>query len=277
MSYRAMAHAQVECDVRDEVDVRTPAERGLDRDGVARRLNRRSTGERSGRRSAAAVVVAGYLAVVSSLVLAGLLLTRVLVHGTIGRWDESSTRWLAEHRTATLDTVTKVFSRSADTLGIIAIALVVLIVLAAKRRWPQVAILFTALVLELSAFLAVNTLVARDRPDVDRLGSTPSTGSFPSGHTAATLVLYVTVALVVSATARAFVWRALAWLAAVVMPAAVGFSRVYRGLHHPTDVICGLILGAAVLVVAVLAVRTWNPAEPAPESEPDLVQAEVGR
>ena len=273
MPYRTEAPTPVERDASHDVGVRTLAPRPID--AVAPADDRVDSDEKSSRGSAAVVAVTGYVAVVTSLVLAGLLLTRVLVHGTIGRWDESSTSWLAEHRTATLDTVTKVFSRSADTLGIIAIALVVLIVLAVKRCWPQVAVLFTALVLELSAFLAVNFLVARDRPDVERLGSTPSTGSFPSGHTAATLVLYVTVALVVSATARAFVWQALAWLAAVVMPAAVGFSRVYRGLHHPTDVICGLILGAAVLVVAVLAIRTWNPAEPEPE--PEVIRAEVGR
>ena len=259
MSSRTVAPTQVERDVSDEVDVRSLAQGPVS--GVASRHDLDSAGEKRARRSAAGVVVAGYLAVVTSLVLAGLLLTHVLVHGTVGRWDDGSTRWLAEHRDGTFDAVTKIFSRSADTFGIIAIALVVVLVLAAKRRWPQVALLVTALTLELSAFLAVNALVARDRPDVPRMGSTPSTGSFPSGHTAATLVLYVTVALIVSATARAFVWRALAWLAAVLMPVAVGFSRVYRGLHHPTDVVIGAILGCAVLLVAIKAIRTWNPAE----------------
>jgi membrane-associated phospholipid phosphatase len=38
----------------------------------------------------------------------------------------------------------------------------------------------------------------------------------------------------------------------------VGFARVYRGFHHPTDVAFGYALGCAVLLVAVLAVRTWS-------------------
>ena len=211
--------------------------------------------------SAAAVVVAGYLAVVSSLVLLGLLLTHVLVDGTIGRWDDTSTGWLSNHRTGALDAVTAVFSRSADTFGIIAGAVVVLAVLWIRHRWDrwdQMALLVTALVLELSAFLAVNAFIGRDRPAVARLGSTPTTSSFPSGHTAATLVLYGAIAIFVSATVRSLVWRALAWLAAAVLPVVVGFSRVYRGLHHPTDVIFGYVLGAAVLWVAFLAVRTWS-------------------
>jgi len=209
--------------------------------------------------SAAAVVVAGYLAVVSGLVLIGLFLTHVLLHGTVGRWDDTSTAWLSNHRTGALDAVTGLLSRSADTFGILGVALVVLVVLWVRHRWDQMAVLVTALVLELSAFLAVNALVGRDRPAVVRLGSTPTTSSFPSGHTAATLVLYGAIAIFVSATVRAMVWRALAWVAAAVLPVAVGFSRVYRGFHHPTDVIFGYVLGAAVLWVAFLAVRRWSP------------------
>ena len=211
--------------------------------------------------SGALVVVIGYLATVATLVLSGLLLTHVLVHGRLGRWDESSTRWLSLHRHSGLDTLTGVLTRSADTFGIIAAALVVLLLLYTRRRWTEMVVLVTALVLELSIFLTVNALIGRDRPAVARLGSTPSTSSFPSGHTAATLVLYGAVALFVNATARAFVWRALAWLAAVMMPVIVGFARVYRGFHHPTDVFFGLVLGFAALLVAVLAVGAVQPEE----------------
>ena len=214
---------------------------------------------RDGRRPASIIVVAGYAAVVATLLLTGLLLTHVLLDGSLGRWDVDSTRWLSEHRTGFLDNVTGIASRSADTLGIIAVALVVVIVLATRHRWRQAAVLVTGLTLELSAFLAVNALVGRDRPAVPRMGATPSTSSFPSGHTAATLVLYGAIALFVSEAGRALVWRVLAWLAAGIMPVMVGLARVYRGFHHPTDVVFGYALGCAVLLVAVLAVRTWNP------------------
>jgi len=220
---------------------------------------RRAPTGRAGRIPAAIIVVAGYAIVVTTLVLTGLLLTHVLLDGSLGRWDTGSTRWLSEHRTGFFNDVTGIASRSADTLGIIAVALVVVIVLAIRHRWRQAAVLVTGLTLELSAFLAVNALVGRDRPAVPRMGSTPSTSSFPSGHIAATLVLYGAIALFVSEAGRAFVWRALAWLAAATIPVVVGFARVYRGFHHPTDVVFGYVLGCAVLLVAVLAVRTWSP------------------
>jgi undecaprenyl-diphosphatase len=223
-------------------------------------VGERWSGRVPGAAPAAAVVVVGYLAIVSTLVLTGLILTHVLLHGSIGHWDDTSTQWLSTHRAGALNAITAIFSRAADTFGILGVALVVLVVLWVRHRWDQMGVLVTALVLELSAFLAVNALVGRDRPGVARLGSTPTTSSFPSGHTAATLVLYGAIALFVSATARSMVWRALAWVAAAVLPVAVGLSRVYRGFHHPTDVLFGYVLGAAVLWVAFLAVRTWRPA-----------------
>ena len=216
----------------------------------------------AGRPAAAGLFLAAYLVIVSALVVVGLLVTQVLDGGTIGRWDEDATRWLSLHRDGALNAITEVVSRSADTLGIVAAALVVVIVLWTRDRRDLAAMLVTALALELSVFLTVNAIVGRERPDVVPLGSTPTTGSFPSGHTAATVVLYGAIALAVSSTARTYAWRVASWLAAVVMALAVGFSRVYRGFHYPTDVVFGLVLGCAALAVAVLAVRAWRAARP---------------
>ena len=131
----------------------------------------------------------------------------------------------------------------------------VALILAIGRRWQAIAALVVGLVLELLVFLTANYVVGRPRPDVDQLGSVPSTSSFPSGHTAATMVIYLLVAVVVTASTARLIWRALAWTAVVVMPAAVGFARVYRGMHHPTDVLAGALMGVAVLTVALVAVR----------------------
>ena len=220
-------------------------------------------------RAFSAVAMTGYLVVSTLMIAVGFLITDLLESGPIDRGDIDATSWLADHRTAGLDGLTRLASLSADTMGAISIAVVVAVILAIGRRWQAIAALVLGLVLELSVFLTANYVVGRPRPDVQQLGSEPSTSSFPSGHTAATMVIYLLVAVVVTASTARLFWRALAWAAVVVMPAAVGFARVYRGMHHPTDVLAGALMGVAVLTVALIAVRAANAASAPAHEEID--------
>jgi membrane-associated phospholipid phosphatase len=241
-------------------------------DRVGDRAGQRARGHGHPSLSAfSAVAMSGYVVVATAMIVLGFILTDLLESGPFGRADIDATSWLADHRTAALDAVTSVASLSADTLGAISIALLVAVVLAVGRRWQAIAALVVGLVLELLVFLTVNYVVGRPRPDVHQLGSVPSTSSFPSGHTAATMVIYLLVAVVVTASTVRPVWRALAWVAVVVMPATVGFARVYRGMHHPTDVVAGALMGVAVLAVALVAVRAAKSASrPAHEEAADI-------
>ena len=205
-----------------------------------------------------AVVVATIASfVILALVMAalGLLITHVLTHGPLGTWDRHVIRWLDVHRNRTLDRLSGDATNIADTFEIAGVAVVVTVVLL-FRRWGRHAFLLVAgLVIELSVFLAANSIVKRPRPSVHHLGGTPSTYGFPSGHTAATVVLYGGIAvLVMVATKRRFP-RIAAWLVAVVLTLAVGLSRVFRGEHYPTDVIAGLLLGIGSLVAGVFIIR----------------------
>ena len=80
--------------------------------------------------------------------------------------------------------------------------------------------------------------------------------SFPSGHTAAAVALYGSLAVVVWAETRSRLWRTLVIVFAVLGPIIVATSRVYRGMHNPTDVICGALIGMGCIAVAYFAVRT---------------------
>lgn len=50
--------------------------------------------------------------------------------------------------------------------------------------------------------------------------------------------------------------RILVWLLAVAIPIYVGISRLYRGMHHPTDVMGSVVIAAGALIFALLACRT---------------------
>ena len=208
--------------------------------------------------AALAVIAVCYLLLAVALIGSGLVVTHFLVHGRVGHWDDHVNTWFAKHRSKTWTSVSADFTLVADTLGVVVVAAVVTVVLLV-RRWGRFALLLLmGLAIELAVFLSTTYLVARPRPHVQHLGSTPSTFSWPSGHAAATLVLYGGIAvLVVVATPRRFP-RVVAWVVAVVLTLGVAVSRIYRGEHHPTDTMAGVALGVGALWAAVLAIRTWG-------------------
>jgi membrane-associated phospholipid phosphatase len=203
-----------------------------------------------------AVVIAGYIVMGILLIGLGLILTKVLVGGPADHWDNSVNRWFVAQRTGTLTTVSSVGSALGETLTVIGIAVVVSLVLAIGRHWRELGFLAAGLIVEASVALTTSVLVDRHRPNVSRLDAAPPTASFPSGHTAAAVVLYVSLALMLASFLRNTTVRALAWALAIVIPIFVGVSRLYRGMHHPTDVIGSVVLGAGALLFALLATRT---------------------
>jgi len=214
--------------------------------------------ERAGRPVATTMggaFVVGWASLSAVFIALGFFLTKFALAGRRGAWDEHVNRWLADNRTAWLNDVTSAATFIANTFPVVIIAAVLGLALLALRRWREAILLAWALATELTVFLTANYIVDRPRPNVPRLDSTPSTGSFPSGHIAATLVLWVGLVLVVTALTANLVARAIAWVVAVVLPAMVGFARVYRGMHHVTDVLAGALLGIGALVVAVMAIR----------------------
>jgi undecaprenyl-diphosphatase len=80
----------------------------------------------------------------------------------------------------------------------------------------------------------------------------PSSYSFPSGHALGSLVFVATLAMLVSPRIRSHAGKVLLWTAAVLLIAAIGFSRIYLGVHYPTDVIGGY--AAALVWVLALAI-----------------------
>jgi membrane-associated phospholipid phosphatase len=203
-----------------------------------------------------AIVIAGYIVMAVLVIGLGLILTKWLVNGSVGTWDDGVNRWFVAHRTTTLNSVSSVGSNLGATLTIIGIAVVAGIVLAIARHWRELAFLAAALIIEGSVSLTSSIVVDRARPNVPRLDAAPPTASFPSGHAAAAMVLYVSLALLITSHVRNTAVRTLVWLLAITIPIYVAISRLYRGMHHPTDVMGSAVIGAGAMIFALLACRT---------------------
>lgn len=104
----------------------------------------------------------------------------------------------------------------------------------------------------------------RPRPDIVPQLDIVHTASFPSGHAMMTTVVYLTLAAVVARLTDSLRLRIYVIAVAVVISLLVGLSRVYLGVHWPSDVAAGWALGAAWAALSWLvmsALRRWRDAE----------------
>jgi membrane-associated phospholipid phosphatase len=178
---------------------------------------------------------------------------------TPGTWiqsvDDGVPRGLQTLRTPALDHLSWLGSKAGDTHAILAVSLVLCpLALAGWRQWRPVLFLALAMLGELTLFLCTAAAVDRPRPPVAQLDGPMPTSSFPSGHIAATLCLWASIALLALPRTRQW-WRWVLLALAVVMPAGVALSRMYRGEHHPTDVLGACVLAACWLTILQRAVR----------------------
>jgi membrane-associated phospholipid phosphatase len=123
------------------------------------------------------------------------------------------------------------------------------------RKWRVAAFILTAIAVEAATYRVATLVIERQRPHVGRLDDLPVNDSYYSGHTAASVAVYCGLALLIASRVRSAALRSIVWLVAIAIPLLVAVARMYRGMHHPTDVTAGLLVGAGSLVVALTAAR----------------------
>ena len=196
-----------------------------------------------------------------ALVLVGHLLGHQWKNSALVRWDASVDRRLAADRQDPWNDITHLATFLAETITVIAIGLIAFVLLRARlKRWREPVCLAVTLIGEVTIFVSTTLLVDRARPPVRHLDSAPPTSSFPSGHTAASVALYGGLAVLAWRLGAAGWLRLVATVLAVLVPVLVAGSRMYRGMHYPTDVIAGALLGCCWLVVTSTVILGRRPA-----------------
>lgn len=186
------------------------------------------------------------------VVIAGLAVA-VNESAAVGRMD---TTLAGDIRPSALAPVTDwVFGVTAlgSTGTIVPITVLAVAVLVALRHWRWALALASSVALTQGVVALVKLLVSRPRPPAADALSIASGFSFPSGHAATSAALYVTLAFLAARACRGPA-RAVIVLAGTLLVLAVGASRVYLGVHYPTDVVAGWLTGGAVALASWLAV-----------------------
>jgi undecaprenyl-diphosphatase len=194
-------------------------------------------------------------AVALSSAIAFLVLARVVAADATRELDVVVLQWLSEHRSPLL---TSVF-RAATFLGswpFVSGATLALCVAGVVRGRLRQTVTFALAVLGIPLLVVLlKPLYSRPRPDVvDHLDFVDS-ASFPSGHAIAGAIFFGTVALITARGAPHDTARVLITIGASIAIALVGLSRMYLGVHYPSDVLGGVLVGTTWSLLVLLAAR----------------------
>ena len=138
-------------------------------------------------------------------------------------------------------------------------ALVVFALYSSGRR--REAALFTVAVLGANILdEAMKLVFHRTRPDAWFDYPLPGTYSFPSGHSFVSFCFYFALAEILIRDDWSRSRRVAVWTAAALLTLAIGFSRVYLGVHYPTDVLAGYLAAVVWTTLIRIAHHTyWSP------------------
>ena len=190
----------------------------------------------------------------------GELLDNVLDGEGIAVADHPVVLFLAAHRQPWSTTAARVISDMGSPVGVAVTAVVAGVALAWVRRSGLPLLVFALGAGGIGVInMTVKRLVGRDRPPLATAMLDAQGFSFPSGHTVGTTVVWLLSAWMIGhwVIGRRAIQVAV-WTGALLMIVAVGATRVYLGVHFPSDVLAGWALGATWAVTIALVVNVWE-------------------
>jgi undecaprenyl-diphosphatase len=208
-------------------------------------------------RAALGLVVLGGLALTAIGVLLFAWLASFVVAGRTQRVDDAVMRWIGAHRIGWLEAAALELTFLGTATVVITIAGVAALFLVLSRQRTAAALLLWASIGALVLNNVVKLAFDRPRPQLFAWGTHASTTSFPSGHAMGAAAIYGTVAWLAARMTPRRGARLAIHLAAAAVVLVVAASRLYLGVHYPSDVIAGLMLGFTWAAFCAASLEAW--------------------
>jgi membrane-associated phospholipid phosphatase len=170
--------------------------------------------------------------------------------------DHAIVQYLFSIRTPWGISVFSALTSLGDTLTIgLVLLCACLVLILSKRNKAYIVGLVVCVAGAKASEVLLKLLVGRARPDAYALFHLDSY-SFPSGHATAAMALYGCIAYVLC---KIYPKHRTFWLAsAAIVIVGIGISRIYLGVHYPSDVLGGYVLGAVWIWLGMRAAKYWR-------------------
>lgn len=173
-------------------------------------------------------------------------------HEPLASLDAEVAEWVATSLPAWLEVLARPFSWLGGWIGITALTVAAVVLLARERNWLDLGFVLAAVLGSQIAVAFLKAWIDRARPGAGSAVPLPESAAFPSGHATsgiAALGAFTVLAAERLPSRRARTWL---WICAAVVGLAVGLSRIALNVHFVTDVLAGWCFGLAWLAGCLL-------------------------
>ena len=189
------------------------------------------------------LVFGALIAMVGTYAFARLAL--LVQEGYTQQFDEAVLRWMEHHQTEWLERLMLEVTMLGTWIVVLSIVSIAgLFLWLTQHRYSALLLLVAA-----GGGIGLNNILkigfSRPRPQVFEWGTHVSTSSFPSGHAMSSAVVFITVAYLAARLQKTHAARLATLAVAGFIVASICFSRMYLGVHYPSDVLAGVIIGLA--------------------------------
>ncbi|MEM8778236.1 MAG: phosphatase PAP2 family protein [Cyanobacteria bacterium P01_G01_bin.49] len=171
-------------------------------------------------------------------------------------FDKSFLLWLYQFANPTLDQIMISITQLGNTDVVIIVAVITFSLLWRKHYHQEAKLFLLACLGTLIISTGMKVFFAKPRPQLWTHLITTSSFSFPSGHALVSIVLYGFIAYLVSSHYPKFS-RLIYYFAAIII-SLIGLSRLYLGVHWPTDIIAGYSVGFLWLMFCIVLLKLQN-------------------
>ena len=172
-------------------------------------------------------------------------LAEVVREGYTQQFDTAVLRWIGAHHTPTLTTIMTEVTPLGTGVVVLTVVGITTAFLWHTEHKHSARMLLAATAGNILLNNGLKLLFDRQRPDVFEWGTHAASSSFPSGHAMSATVVYGTVAYLLARLQKHRWSRAITLLLAILTIALICLTRLYLGVHYPSDVLGGIIVGLA--------------------------------